>query len=143
MSNSNVNQTELSEADKAAIASLTQRVVAAWGQQDAVSFADVFTDDGIMVLPGLYKNGRSAIRDYMVASFNDAYKGTQVTGKPIEIKALGRDAAVLFSLGGVLEKGESEVSDKAAIRAAWIAIRQNGEWRLAGYLNTPRDSLGL
>lgn len=127
----------LSDADKAAIASLTQRVVAAWAYHDADSFAAVFTDDGTMILTGVYKKGRADIRDYMAAAFESDYKGTQVTGKPIDMRPLGEDAAILISLGGVLEAGESEVSDKSAIRAAWVVIKQDGQWRLAAYQNTP------
>jgi uncharacterized protein (TIGR02246 family) len=128
----------LSDGDKAAIASLTQRVVAAWSYHDAGAFADVFTEDGTMVLPGLYLQGRAEIRAHMAAAFEAEYKGTQVTGKPIGIRPLGDDAAILLSQGGVLQPGDSEVSEQEAIRAAWVAVRQDGQWRLAAYQNTPR-----
>jgi uncharacterized protein (TIGR02246 family) len=129
-----------SDADKAAIASLTQRVVAAWAYQDASSFADVFTEDGTMILEGVYRKGRTEIRDYMAAAFEGAYKGTQVTGKPIDMRPLGNGAAILLSQGGVLEPGDSEVSEEAAIRAAWVVVRHDGQWRLAAYQNTPKNS---
>jgi uncharacterized protein (TIGR02246 family) len=139
-----VNKPEkLSNADMAAIASLTQRVIAAWAYHDADSFANVFTEDGTMVLAGVYKKGRSAIREYMAAAFDDNYKGTQITGKPIDMRPLGGDAAILLSLGGVLEVGESEVSDSAAIRAAWVVVKQNGQWQLAAYQNTSRDKVTI
>ncbi len=132
--------TELSDADKTAIASLTQRVVVAWAHHDADSFADVFTEDGTMILPGLYMKGRAAIRDHMAAAFEDVYRGTQVTGRPLDMRPLGDGAAILLSQGGVLVPGDSEVSETAAIRAAWVVVRQDGEWRLATYLNTPKNS---
>lgn len=140
MSSANKPET-LSNADKAAIASLTQRVIAAWAYHDADSFANVFTEDGTMILAGIYKKGRSAIREYMTAAFDGNYKGTQITGKPIDMRPLGSDAAILLSLGGVLEVGESEVSDSAAIRAAWVVVKQNGQWQLAAYQNTSRDKV--
>jgi uncharacterized protein (TIGR02246 family) len=129
----------LTEADVQAISSLPQRVVAAWASHDAESFADVFTEDGTMVLAGLYRNGRDEIRDYMAAAFQDIYKGTRVTGKPIGLRPLGADAAILFSHGGVIEAGDSDVSAAAAIRSAWIAVRDGQEWRLAAYQNTPAN----
>jgi uncharacterized protein (TIGR02246 family) len=134
------DQAGLSDADKAAIASLTQRVVAAWAYHDAGSFADVFTEDGTMILAGVYRKGRAEIRDYMAAAFEGPYKGTQVTGKPIDMRPLGGGAAILLSQGGVLRPGDSEVSEKEAIRAAWVVVRQDGQWRLAAYQNTPKYS---
>jgi uncharacterized protein (TIGR02246 family) len=133
------NPADLSNADKAAIASLTQKVIAAWAYHDADSFASVFTEDGTMVLAGLYRKGRDEIRAYMAEAFEGQYKGTQVTGKPVDMRPLGSDAAILLSQGGVLEQGESEVSEQSAIRAAWVVVKQDGQWRLAAYQNTPRE----
>jgi uncharacterized protein (TIGR02246 family) len=126
------------DADKAAIAALTQKVVAAWAYHDADTFASVFTDDGTMILPGVLCVGRDEVRAHMAAAFEGRYKGTQVTGKPISIRSLGPDVAILLSLGGVLESGETEVSEDGAIRASWLAIRQDGQWLLAAYQNSPR-----
>jgi uncharacterized protein (TIGR02246 family) len=132
---------ELSDADKAAIASLTQRVIAAWAYHDASAFADVFTEDGTMVLAGVYRKGRPQIREYMDNAFKTSYKGTQVTGKPVDMRPLGGDAAILLSMGGVLAAGESEVSETSAVRASWVVVRQDGNWWLAAYQNTPREDL--
>lgn len=131
------------DADAAAIAALTQKVVAAWAYQDADTFASVFTDDGTMILSGVYCAGRYEVRDYMAKAFEGRYRGTQVTGKPISIRSLGPDTAILLSQGGVLEAGETEVSEDGAIRASWLAVRQDdGQWRLAAYQNTPRHDMG-
>jgi uncharacterized protein (TIGR02246 family) len=140
MTTTTTNPAVLSDGDKVAIASLTQRVVAAWAYHDADSFADVFTDDGTMILAGVYLKGRAEIRDYMAAAFEGIYKGTQVTGKPIDMRPLGDGAAILLSQGGVLAVGDSEVSESEAIRAAWVVVRHEGGWRLAAYQNTPRNA---
>jgi uncharacterized protein (TIGR02246 family) len=140
MTATTTNPAGLSDADKVAIASLTQRVIAAWAYQDADAFADVFTEDGTMILPGVYHKGRPAIRDYMADAFEGVYKGTQVTGKPLDMRPLGGDAAILLSQGGVLQLGESEVSQSAAIRAAWVVVKQDGQWRLAAYQNSPKNN---
>jgi len=126
------------EADQAAIAALTQKVVAAWAYQDAEAFASVFTDDGTMILAGVYCDGPEEVRAYMADAFKGRYKGTQVTGKPISIRPLGPDVAILLSDGGVLEPGDTEVTEDSAIRASWLVIRQDGQWRVAAYQNTPR-----
>lgn len=126
------------ESDQAAIGALTQKVLAAWAYHDADSFANVFIEDGTMILSGVYCSGREEIRDHMVKEFEGRWKGTQVTGKPIAIRPLGPDVILLLSLGGILEAGETEVSEGSAIRASWLAVRRDGEWKLAAYQNTPR-----
>jgi uncharacterized protein (TIGR02246 family) len=126
------------DSDRIAIAALTQRVVAAWAYHDAKAFAGVFTEDGTMILPGVFQQGKAAIEAYMAAAFQGDYQGTQVTGKPLDLRFLGREGAVLITLGGVLRPGESEVADDEAIRATWTAVKVDGEWWLAAYQNTPR-----
>ncbi|HJP77549.1 MAG TPA: SgcJ/EcaC family oxidoreductase [Pseudonocardiaceae bacterium] len=125
--------------DMAAIASLLQRMIAAWAIADAESIANLFVDDGTLIIAGTYCAGRAAIKDYFTQAFQGEYKNSQVTGKPVSSRFFGPDAGVLVSVGGVLEPGETEVSSKQAIRASWTVVRQDGEWRLAAYQNTPRD----
>lgn len=129
------------DADAGAIAALTQKVVAAWAQGDPDAFASVFVEDGTMILAGVFCQGRVEVRDTMAKAFDGPYKGTQVTGTPISIRVLGPDVAILLSDGGIIGAGETEVSEESAIRASWLAVRQDdGGWLLAAYQNTPRNT---
>ncbi len=127
-----------SNSEQAAIAALTQRMVTGWAYGEAETLANLFVEDGTLILPGVFCNGRDEIRDYFAKAFEGRYKGTQVTGKPISIRALGPDVAILLSYGGVLETGETEVSESGAIRASWLCVRRDGQWKLAAYQNSPR-----
>jgi uncharacterized protein (TIGR02246 family) len=127
-----------SEADKVAIATLTQKVVAAWAYHDAAAFASVFTEDGTMIISGQFRKGRADIQSYMEEAFAGPWQGSQVTGKPIELRFLSDDIALLLSQGGVLRPGETEVTEGNGIRASWTAVRVDGQWLLAAYQNTPR-----
>lgn len=125
------------QGDQAAVAALTQRVVAAWAYNDADAFAALFTEDGTMILPGIYKKGRAAINEFLTDAYQNQYKGTQVTGKPLDLRFLAPDVALLITYGGVLAPGESTMADEQTIRATWTAVRIDGQWKLAAYQNSP------
>jgi uncharacterized protein (TIGR02246 family) len=124
---------------KAELSSVPIRLVTAWEAHDAVAFSELFVEDGTLILPGVYKKGREEIRQYMEAEYAGQYKGTSVTGTPLDIKPLGTNAVALITVGGVLHPGENKVSTKEAIRASWILVKDDGVWRLAVYHNCPRD----
>ncbi|MEU4805551.1 SgcJ/EcaC family oxidoreductase [Actinosynnema sp. NPDC023587] len=125
------------DADQAAIAALPQRMIAGWAAHDAAAVADLFTDDGVMILPGLYRRGREEIREFLATAYEGPYRGTTVTGTPLDLRLFGADLGILVTQGGVVAPGDTEVTPERAIRASWVAVRQDGEWRLATYQNSP------
>uniref|UniRef100_UPI0002A1156D uncharacterized protein SgcJ n=1 Tax=Streptomyces globisporus C-1027 TaxID=1172567 RepID=UPI0002A1156D len=132
--------TSAPDAALAAVAALPARIVAAWADHDADRFADVFAEDGTMILPGLFRKGRENIRTHMAAAFAGPYKGTRVIGSPIDARLLGDGIALLITEGGILAPGETEASGDGAVRASWLAVEQDGQWRLAAYQNSPRGN---
>jgi uncharacterized protein (TIGR02246 family) len=126
-------------AEQAAIAAVTQRVVAAWAAHDADAFSRVFIEAGTMVMPGVYLKGRDKIRDYMANAFASDYKGTRVTGSPLNMQFLSESSGVLLTEGGVVHPGENKPTSERAIRASWIVVKENGNWQLAAYHNSQRD----
>lgn len=125
--------------DQAAVAAVPQRVVDAWAKQDAEAFADVFTADGTMILPGLYLKGRDEIRAFMSNAFAGPYRNTRVTGKPLDLRVHGA-LGIVVTFGGVLAAGDAEVADARAIRATWVVVKDDGAWRLAAYQNSQANS---
>lgn len=130
---------KIPDALMAEIAAVPGRLVSAWAANDAEAFAQLFAPDGTLILPGVYKKGRDEIRQFMADGYANQYKGTSVTGTPLDVKPLGSEAFALLTVGGVLAPGEKEVSSKEAIRASWILVKSEGQWRLAVYHNCPRD----
>ena len=127
-------------SELSAIISVPGQIISAWADHDADAFARVFVEDGTMTMPGVYLKGHDQIRAFMAERFEGEYKGTQVTGTPLDFILLSDTSVVLVSEGGVMQPGETEVSDAAAIRAYWVLVKRDGLWKLAAYQNTPRDA---
>ncbi|GIM86895.1 SgcJ/EcaC family oxidoreductase [Salinispora arenicola] len=125
--------------EQAEIAAVPAQMIKTWAAHDADAFADLFVEDGTLILPGRYKKGREEIRSFMAKSFQGPYQGSRVIGEPIDIKPLGPGAVALITQGGVIQAGEEQLTDKAAIRASWILVKRDGRWRLAVYHNCPRN----
>ena len=103
-----------SEREKAAL-SVPLRLVAAWGRNDAAGMAQVCTDDSTRILPGdVYKCGRDEIHAFMAAAFAGPFKGTGVTGRPVDVRFVGDDVALLRTHGGILAPGETEIEPELA-----------------------------
>jgi uncharacterized protein (TIGR02246 family) len=129
-----------SEREKEAL-SVPLRLVAAWAHNDAEGVAEVFTEDGILILPGdVLKRGQDEIRSFMAAAYAGPFKGTGVTGAPVDVRFVGDDVAVLRTHGGILAAGETEIADELAVRSTWVCVKRDDEWRLASYQNSPRGA---
>jgi uncharacterized protein (TIGR02246 family) len=129
-----------SEREKEAL-SVPLRLVAAWAENDADGVAKVFTDDGILILPGnVYKRTREEIRAFMAAAYAGPFKGSGVTGRPVDVRFVFDDVALLRTHGGILAPGETKIAPELAVRSTWVVVKRDGEWRLAAYQNSPRGA---
>lgn len=138
-----VNSVSATKEDTvSALAEVPQRIVAAWAAHDAVAFADVFTEDGSLILPGdIFLKSREAIRTFMAGAFSGPYKGTRVFGEPLLLKPLGDGVALVITQGGVIASGADNVAPDQEIRATWVLVEQDGDWRVTAYQNTPIRSV--
>ena len=117
------------------------RMIAAWAQNDAVGVADVFTEDGILILPGdVLKRGRDEIRAFMAAAYSGPFKGTGVTGTPVDVRFASDEVAVLRTHGGILAPGETVIDEELAVRSTWVVVKKADVWSLASYQNSPRGA---
>ncbi|MFD3664388.1 SgcJ/EcaC family oxidoreductase [Streptomyces sp. NPDC058659] len=124
--------------DTDALRAIPQHIVEAWADHDADRFAEVFTDNATLILPGdVFLTSREEIRTFMRNAFSGPFKGTRVTGEPRSIRPLAGSVAVLVTQGGVLAPGDTVPTDARAIRATWVLVKEGADWRIASYQNTP------
>jgi uncharacterized protein (TIGR02246 family) len=134
-----IGSTSVTAGDQAVVAHIPNRIIAAWADHDAEAFAAVFAERGSMILPGHFRKGRESIKEFMAAAFQGPYRGTKVTGTPVSIEFLGGSHGVLITEGGVLAPGERELPAERIVRASWVVVKEDGQWLLAAYQNSPRD----
>ena len=125
------------QEDAEAVRGVVQKITASWRDQDAGRMAEVYAEDATIVLPGTYLKGRAAIRDAMAAQFQGKWNGTQVLGKPLELRYLGEDMILLVSEGGAYPPGATEVPLEHAIRGFWFFVKRDSRWLVHAYGNTP------
>jgi uncharacterized protein (TIGR02246 family) len=123
------------------VLSVPLRLVEAWSRNDAEDVAATFTADGILILPGdVLKRGREEILSFMATAYAGPFKGTNVTGRPVDVRFATDDVALIRTHGGILAAGETEIDPALAVRSTWVCVKQDGVWYLAGYQNSPRGA---
>jgi len=123
------------------VLSIPLRLVTAWASWDAETVADVFTKDGILILPGdVLKKSRDEIQAFMTAAYAGPFWGTRVVGKVVDVRFVSEDAALLRTHGGILGPGQTEIDPAMAVRSTWVVVKTDDEWQLAVYQNSPRGA---
>ena len=129
-----------SNGTEGAVLTAILRCRAAWDAGDAGSFTDMFIDNGSMLVGDEQFSDREAIRDYMTAALNGPLKGTTLVETPRVIKLITPEVAVAITEGGVAAPGDAEPDQAGIVRATWIAVKQDGDWRIASHQTCPIHS---
>jgi uncharacterized protein (TIGR02246 family) len=118
----------------AEIRDLLDRVYEAWGDADA--FAALYRPDATVVMPGVFKQGRDAVRESMAAAWAGPLRGSRPIDEPRDFRLIG-DTAIVVSRAGILMPGQDELPAAAERLATWVLTRDEGAWAVAAYTNTP------
>jgi len=126
-----------SNGDKGAAYTAPLRVGAAWAANDADAFAEMFIENGSMLVGDLQLKNREEIRSYMADAFAGAYQGSRLTEEPVEIRMLTNSVALAVTEGGVLQPGDETLAPADVLRSVWIIVKQAGDWRVASHQASP------
>ncbi|MFF7704514.1 SgcJ/EcaC family oxidoreductase [Streptomyces lydicus] len=126
--------------DVAAVTSVLNELVAAWGRHDADAYGELFTDDAtyITFLGTLYQ-GRQGIVDSHRSLFAGFLKGTKLADEVLDIRFPGPDVAVVNGRGDTY-KGKRP-SRLTKIQTYTLVRQGDRQWRIAAFHNTKRKPL--
>ncbi|MER7007239.1 SgcJ/EcaC family oxidoreductase [Dactylosporangium sp. NPDC000555] len=113
------------------------RARAAWAENNADAFADIFIDNGSALFGDTQLKGREEIRGYLVEAFAGPYKATRLFEEPREVRLLTDSSAIIVTDGGLVREGEETVDPANLVRAMWVAVRHDGDWRIVSYQSCP------
>ena len=119
--------------------SVIQAIYDAWADNDADAFAALYTEDATVVQPGVHKKGKEEIRTTMAAGFAGPLKGSRVLDEPESVRFFGSESAVVITEGGILMAGQTEIPSERLVRATWVLTKQDGQWFVAAYQNSPAN----
>lgn len=123
--------------EQKAVLTVPQKIRAAWADNDADAFADVFVENGSVLLRDDQLTSRAEIHSYMTAGFEGSYSGARVYGWPLAVRFLGDHVALVVTQGGIILDGEDEIAPEREIRASWIVVRHGPAWKLLAHHSSP------
>jgi uncharacterized protein (TIGR02246 family) len=124
-------------ADEAACRDLYRELMDGWNRGSGEAFAAAFTEDGDLVaFDGTHFEGREEIAPFHQQLFDKWLKGSRLVGKVKDVRFLSPDVALMHAVGSTVMRGKSEPSPERDSIQTLVAVRQDGEWRLAAFQNT-------
>jgi len=113
------------------------RVRRAWDAGDAVTYAQQFAEDASYVMfMGDAMFGREAIRQTHHDVFTKWQKGTRMAVRPIDVRTVDTDTAVVTTIGGI-GAGATIGYDKYQ---TFTLRRRTGRWECVAFQNTEMSS---
>jgi uncharacterized protein (TIGR02246 family) len=126
-----------SEADRQAVLDALVHVYQAWEAGDAEAFVADYTEDASVIQPGIYEKDREEIRTTMAAAFAGPLNGSRVASRPVDVRFVTGDAAIVVSEDGIIFPGQDAVAKERLVRATWVLVRRDDGWRITSYQNSP------
>jgi uncharacterized protein (TIGR02246 family) len=116
---------------------LIGRLEQAWNEADGRAFGEPFSADADFVdIRGEYHQGQEAITAGHQAIFDSIYKDSSTNYKLIQARELSDDV-ILAHTTGVLRVPSGPLGGEHSAVQSLVLVREDDEWRIAGFHNTP------
>lgn len=142
MSSQTVPPQDSASTNESRVRLLYRKLLDAWNRRSADEFAALIAEDGNLVgFDGSPHNGRLEIASAIRQIFDDHMTAAYV-GKIREVRFLTPEVALLRAVSGMVPPGQSDLNPAVNTIQTLIALRREGEWRIALYQNTPAQFHG-
>lgn len=127
---------------EAAVRALYQQILDGWNQRSPEAMAAPFAADGQVIgFDGSEMHGRAEIIASLQAIW--AHHVTPIyVSKVRSVQFLGSEAALLRAVVGMVPPGQSALNPSLNAHQTVTAVKQNGEWRVVLFQNTPAQFHG-
>jgi uncharacterized protein (TIGR02246 family) len=131
---------DYSNGEEGAVLTASLRCGVAWENNDPNAFADMFIENGSMLVGDNQLKGREEIRAYMSDAFAGGWGGTRLAEEPREIRLLTDSVAIAVSEGGIIRKGAAALDPADQVRTLWVIVKHDGDWAVASHQTSPVKS---
>ncbi|MBD1378732.1 SgcJ/EcaC family oxidoreductase [Bacillus sp. IB182487] len=124
------------------IQALYQQLIDAWNNRDAHGMAELFTEDGESIgFDGSQSIGREEIFSHLQPIFED-HPTAPFVSKIKDVRYLGAEIAILRAIASMVPPGQSDINPKVNTHHTLVAVKNEGNWRIQLYQNTPAQFHG-
>lgn len=111
--------------------------ISQWNKRNAPGMAGLFSKNGLYIgFDGSQLNGQKEIHDV----FSDVFAHFPTAAYVSIVKTtalLNADSALLTAVVGMTPEGQTDIAPAANAIQCMLAVKENGEWRIASLQNTP------
>ena len=129
-------------SDEMMVRQLYSRLHEAWNERDADAFAARFTEDGEAIgYDGSEMFGRAEIAATLGQIFGH-HQTARYVAKVRDVHFLAPDVAHLRAVAGLVPPGQNDIAAQLNAIQTLVAVKRDGDWRIAFFQNTPAQYHG-
>jgi uncharacterized protein (TIGR02246 family) len=137
-----MNSQPSNPSDETTVSALYQKLLDSWNRRDAAGFAALYDENSDVVgFDGSQMFGRAEIEATLSQIFADHMTATYVS-KIRGVRFLAPEVAVLRAVVGMIPPGKKDLNPDANAIQTLVATKQEGQWRIAVFQNTPAQFHG-
>lgn len=119
------------------VRALYNRLLHSWNKNNSVEFSGLFQQDGNVVgFDGSQLDGLDQIKEELERIFS-SHKVSTFIGIVREVRRLDDNIFVLRAIAGMYTPGENKINGKVNAIQTLVAVKKEGELRIAIFQNTP------